>query len=300
MKADSKGFAQCVVCRESSTELASLASERALVRSNVRAFREEKFEVWRCRSCSSLHASDEVDLAHYYAKYPFHKLPTDLRMQPMYDNQVKRLMRAGFEPGHRILDYGCGGGAFVRHLKSRGFSNVFGYDQFSEEFGDERVLESTYDAVASQDVIEHIPNPNDFLARMDQIVAPGGIVAIGTPNAEAIDLSRAERYVHALHLPYHRHIFSKRALLTAGERRGWKLLRYYPRQYGNTLVPFLNAPFYLYYMRLLDNTLDALIEPPRALPLVLRLPMTLFWGLFGYFLSEETDVMAIFSRPRSK
>jgi hypothetical protein len=44
--------------------------------------------------------------------------------------------------------------------------------------------------------------------------------------------------------------------------------------------------------------LDALIEPPKVAPLILRFPLTLFWGLFGYFFSEETDVMAVFARPK--
>jgi 2-polyprenyl-3-methyl-5-hydroxy-6-metoxy-1,4-benzoquinol methylase len=84
--------------------------------------------------CLSLHASEEVDLAHYYARYPFFSLPEDGRMRAMYDNQVKRLTRAGIERDHRILDYGAGGGGFVRHLRARGFRQVFGYDRYSSMF----------------------------------------------------------------------------------------------------------------------------------------------------------------------
>jgi 2-polyprenyl-3-methyl-5-hydroxy-6-metoxy-1,4-benzoquinol methylase len=285
------GVVQCVVCGEKSL---ILASERGRVHSNVRAYRDEVFGIWRCRSCLCLHASDELELARYYSNYPFHRLPSDARTDLLYDNQLSRLRQAGLEREHRILDYGCGNGAFVRYLQSRGYLCVYGYDEFSEDYGDEKVLKRTYDMVLSQDVIEHVPDPNEFLSGMARLIAPGGIVAIGTPNAEAIDLSRSARYVHALHLPYHRHILSKRALIVAGERQGWTLVHYYPKQYANTRFPFLNAAFYLYYMRLLDGTLDSLIEPPRLMPLLLRLPLTLFWGLFGYFLSEETDVMAIF------
>lgn len=280
----------CVVCGSGAP------GEEAFIRSNVRAFAQEKFAVWRCDSCGSIHARDEVDLAHYYAKYPFFSLPVDWRLKLMYDHQLKRLERSGLRRDHRILDYGCGGGNFVRHLQRAGYENVTGFDEYSKNFSDRAALDIEYDCVLSQDVIEHVPSPGGLLDDFRRLVRPGGVIAVGTPNAAAIDLSRPERYVHALHLPYHRHILSKQALIGAGERRGLKLLRYYPTQYANTLFPFLNSSFYLYYMNLFDNSLDALIEPPRVLPLLLRLPLTLFWGLTGYFFAEETDVMAVFRR----
>ena len=55
--------------------------------------------------------------------------------------------------------------------------------------------------------------------------------------------------------------------------------------------------FYLYYTKITDGTLDALMEPVRAGALLLRGPLTLFWGLFGGFFSRHTDVMAMFRRP---
>jgi len=241
----------------------------------------------------SIHAQDDVDLAHYYARYPFFALPDDWRLRALYDNQLRRLRRAGIGPEHRILDYGCGDGGFVRHLRRRGFRQAFGYDRYAPMFNDASVLNEAYDCVISQDVLEHVVTPGEFLDELDQLVVPGGVIALGTPNAEAI---RLDRHLHALHAPYHRHILSKRALLLAGSKRGWRLERYYRTQYANTLLPFLNSRFYLYYMSVCDNAIDCLMESPRVLPLLTRLPWTLFWGLFGFFFAEETDVMLLFRR----
>lgn len=281
---------RCAVCGAQGVDL---ACERGRAFSNVRAFRHESFALWRCRYCQSIHATEAVDLAHYYARYPFFALPDDARLRLLYDNQLRRLCRAGIGPGHRILDYGCGGGAFVRHLRRRGFSQTFGYDQYSPAFGDPVALTERYDCVMAQDVLEHAEEPSALLEQLGRLVTPGGVIALGTPNAEAIQLGR---HRHALHVPYHRHIFSKRALLSAGRERGWRVERYYPTQYANTPFPFLNSRFYLHYLKSCDDALDCLMEAPRTVPLLARLPLTLFWGLFGYFFAEETDVMVIFRR----
>lgn len=284
---------ECIVCGRSSAES---SVEEASVRSNVRVFRTETFALWRCPGCSTLHARDEVDLAHYYAQYPFHDLPIDWRIRAMYGNFRKRLERAGLRREHRILDYGCGGGHLVKYLQQAGYPNVSGFDQYSKVYGDRAVLKHRYDCIVSQDVIEHVPSPRALLEEFEEISTDQGIIAIGTPNAAAIDLKRPEDFVHTLHAPYHRHILSKDALLSLGQSRRWQLARYYPTMYSNTRVPFLNEAFYLYYTRLTDNTLDALMEPVKAGALLLRAPLTLFWGFFGSFFSRNTDVMAIFRR----
>jgi 2-polyprenyl-3-methyl-5-hydroxy-6-metoxy-1,4-benzoquinol methylase len=282
-----------VICGHAAS---SSAVERADVHSNVRAFRQELFSLWRCPGCASIHARDEVDLAHYYQAYAFHDLTVDWKLRVLYDNQIRRLARAGLRPGQTVLDYGCGGGHFVAHLNARGFRAV-GFDEYTERFADPSVLEQRYDLVHAQDVLEHVTEPNALLDRFDDLVAPGGVIAIGTPNASGIDLTRASAFEQPLHQPYHRHIFSTPALLSAAAQRGWKLLEHYRTMYANTPFPFLNVSFFSYYAGLLDNTLDCLAEPTRAGPLLQRLPVSLYWGLFGYFLAPDTDLMATFRRP---
>lgn len=283
---------KCNVCGH---ETPAADAETGSVHSNVRAFRQETFNYYRCGHCRSLHARDEVDLAHYYARYPFHDLPVDWRLHAMYANFVARLKRSGLKPTHRILDFGCGGGHFVAYLKEQGYDAV-GFDEYSPKFGDKRVLNERYDCIVSQDVIEHVASPHALLDQFAQLTSDSAMIALGTPNASAIDLQRSQAFVHTLHAPYHRHILSDEALKKAGVDHGWKLEHFYPTMYSNTPVPFLNERFVLYYIKLTDDTLDGLMEPVRAGQLLLRLPETLFWGFFGGFFSRHTDVMAIFRR----
>jgi SAM-dependent methyltransferase len=282
---------RCVVC--SATVATPADCELASVRSNVRRFRAEAFDLWRCPACSSIHADGDVDLAHYYAGYPIFSDELDWKLDVVYASMLRRLAREGLTRDHRILDYGCGSGALVKYLRARGYDKTSGYDAFAEEYRDPSVLEATYDCVVSQDVIEHVDDPVALLRRFDGMVVPGGLVSIGTPDAAAIDLTRADDFVHTLHQPYHRHILSAVALQTAGESLGWKVLHFYPTMFNNTLVPTMNPRFVLHYVRANDDCFDLITEPMRA-PLRLFTPQTLFFALFGYFFDRHTDIQFLF------
>jgi 2-polyprenyl-3-methyl-5-hydroxy-6-metoxy-1,4-benzoquinol methylase len=269
--------------------------EEGIVRSNVRRFRNETFRLWRCPHCLGIHATDEVDLAHYYASYPFHSYPkVDWVARAMLANQLFRLRRAGLSKHHRILDYGCGGGAFVEFLRENGYEHAVGFDEYCERYRDRSVLDAEYDLVLSQDVIEHVPEPWDLLREFDRLIRPGGLVVIGTPNSEDVDLEDAEASVHALHQPYHRHIMSKRLVSTLAEPLGWELVRYYRTMFTNTLIPGANLRFIEHYLRINDDTADLGMEPIHFENPKFWCFKTFYLALFGYFNAPELAFMAIY------
>lgn len=274
--------------------------ERARVRSNVRKFRDENFEVWRCPECRSIHAAEEVDLGHYYAEYPFHKLAetdVDWMLGAMYGNLLKRLQRHGFAPDQSLIDYGCGSGHFLKLLASRGYRDVAGFDEYSDHYADRSVLDRKYDVAMSQDVLEHVESPREHMRDLGALAKPGGLVVIGTPNADSIDLADPEPRVHTLHQPYHRHIVSAEALRAMGQELGWELVHYYPTMYSNTRVPFVNTPFVTHYFRCFDNTVDLALEPIKFSSWKLWTPHTLWHAFAGSFFAPESDVMAVFRLP---
>lgn len=268
-------------------------TEIVTVRSNIRKFADERFVVWRCGSCGSLHARDQVDLPHYYAHYPFHKQKADWMLRIVYHTFSRRLRRAGLRPDHRILDYGCGSGLLVDYLKSKGYAHAAGYDSFSTRFADPTVLSQRYDCIIAQDLVEHVEDPRGTLRRFHELAKPGSIILIGTPNAAGIDLSRPERHLHTLHQPFHTHMFSINALLEACRDLGWSLDRLYMTNYTNTLIPFFNINFGLHYARCHDDTLDLFFEAPRVNRKLLSF-RSLYLALFGYFNAPTADITAIF------
>ena len=265
--------------------------ERAVVRPNVRQFAHLRFHVWRCPNCRSIHAEESVDLAAFYANYPFFRQQLDTLLRWGYRRLLRRLRRAGVGPTTRILDYGCGSGHLVKYLQENGLQ-AFGYDPYSVTHNDESLLNSRYDCVIAQDVIEHAENPLAMLKTLESFAKPGGLIAIGTPNADGIDLHRPAKYIHPLHQPYHRHIFSFHALKQRAGDLGWTLERFYPTPYTN--MPGLSLPFLHHYMRCFDTTIDVLFDKPLRSWRFWLSPETLFYLLLGYFLCDDADVVALF------
>lgn len=282
----------CCVCGKSG--LAGAGVETASVRSNVRPFHTRQFSVWRCPACRSIHAAGEVDLDEAYRSYPFFGQKLDFILRCGYRRLTRRLRRAGLRPGQRVLDFGCGSGLLVQYLREAGCDAV-GYDPYSPDHGDPVRLAETYDAVIAQDVIEHAESPLEVLARLDSLARPGALIAIGTPNAVGIDLARAEKFVHSLHQPYHRHILALPALLDAGRNLGWRVERTYLTPYMN--MPVLSLPMLHYYVRCFDGTINALFDRPMNSARLWLSPETVFYLVFGYWLCDEADIVALFRKP---
>jgi len=289
---DTDGSLRCVVCDAKPGP----DVERAQVRCNVRSFGDESFDVWRCAACASIHASEDVDLDHYYAGYPVFGAELDWKLKVVYGSLLTRLTDAGVRPDGSLLDYGCGKGLLVEYLRTSQFDQAVGYDPYAPGFDDRSLLEQRYDAIVSQDVIEHVDDPRQLMRQFDEMLVPGGIAAIGTPDAAALGLDAPEDYVHALHQPYHRHILSMDALKRCGEQLGWEVTAEYSTMYNNTLVPTMNPRFVLHYVRCHDDFFDLVTEPVR-LSWRLLTPATPFYALFGYFFDRGTDITVIFRKP---
>tara|TARA_Y100000114_G_C11735700_1_gene316020 strand:+ start:356 stop:928 length:573 start_codon:yes stop_codon:yes gene_type:complete len=74
-------------------------------------------------------------------------------------------LEAILEPSAKILDFGCGKGDMVQHLKSKGF-DCKGYDPAIEKF--QQFPDGDFDAVICLDVMEHI-REEDIDSVFDQI-----------------------------------------------------------------------------------------------------------------------------------
>ncbi len=267
---------------------------------NVRAFKSETFKVWRCPGCMTIHCLDVVELAHYYAKYPFAQATLTLPLRLCYQNLFQQLAKHGFSNAHSFLDYGCGNGLFVQYLQQRNFANCHGYDPYApkEGFGNLTILQrGLFDYISLQDVIEHVEDPNALLGELDTLLAPGGYILIGTPNAANIDLTQpsVSDYYNAVHLPYHLHIYTPESLESLGRHQGWEPVDFFDKPYYDTRWFSLNARAWNEYQRLFDGTLNVIFEPIKLWK-ALTSYKYLFYAMFGYWLSYRTGMSVMFHK----
>jgi len=103
----------------------------------------------------------------------------------------------------RILDVGCGYGAFLYFLKTEGYRNIEGVDISQEQIDTAKKLgldnvvcedalsflqarPETYDCIVAIDFLEHFSKEEvlDILHAIFQALKPGGRLIIQTPNAD--------------------------------------------------------------------------------------------------------------------
>lgn len=282
---------QCPICLHTGSPV-----ETRRVRCNVRRFRDRHFTVWRCGQCQSLHSEKVENIDKYYDDYPIRNQQLDYFVRAWYRVVLRRLVQSGLTRDSYILDYGCNQGLLILFLKQHGFSNCFGYDPYIEQYKSRNVLEAKYDFVISLDVIEHDNAPLDLLTELTKLLKPGGRLCLETPNADGIDLTDQEVFLHALHVPYHVHIFSQRALADVATRRGLKPVAAYNRWYMDSWIPGTSRRLFESLMEFGGNDLDLGYEPPR-IDVFIRHPVLFFYLFFGYFIPphKKDHLMMIFA-----
>lgn len=283
----------CNVCATPGTFAGS--REQGRVRSNVRAFRQESFTLWRCNSCESLHCKETVDLAHYYRSYFEHESKEELFRRCVFHNRLRQLQRANWTKRHSVLDYGCASGLFVRYLQRSGVPAT-GYDPYASEWSAPDRLKETYDVVTTYDVIEHDEDPRAWLVRVSQLVRSGGRLFVSTPDAAKFAIDAYQDWMPYAHVPYHRHILSARALTQLGESLGLRVRLVEHVDFLDTLLPAVNNRFVLNYVRACGGCIDVVTEPPR-IGAILKTPSLWFDAILGSFRPYGINMTVVFDKP---
>jgi 2-polyprenyl-3-methyl-5-hydroxy-6-metoxy-1,4-benzoquinol methylase len=190
-----------------------------------------------CGQCQTIYLggyseSFDEDLYAYYARY--HGLEKEDVYDPLTRKRYLALLDlfSAHGCGRAVLDVGCGKGDFVDAALNAGWDvegielsqpavNIaqgFCLPVSNLDFFSDKIKNASRDLVTMFEVIEHVPNPGEFFSRAEEIVKPGGLVYLTTPNFNSLDrrvLSAGSDAIHREHLTY----FTPKTLINAVRKR---------------------------------------------------------------------------------
>ncbi len=138
----------------------------------------------------------------------------------------------------KLLDLGCGNGDFLLEM------NYLGFDTYGIEIDDaaaeiartnglkvttgtlqaDTYIENFFDAIYTNNVIEHLSNPVEVVATCQKILKKGGLLVLKTCSISSLAHTYYKESYRGLEIPRHLNVFSPRALRKLGEKSGFQVL----------------------------------------------------------------------------
>lgn len=156
----------------------------------------------------------------------------------------------------RILDVGCGTGAFLETCKSAGWA-ITGMepDENARSVAQQKLSaaiqpdlikltkESPFDIITLWHVLEHITDLNETIEKLSHMLATKGSILIAVPNSASFDAQYFNEYWAAYDVPRHVHHFVPSSIETLFEKHGLKLVAKKPMKFDAFYIAMLSTRY---------------------------------------------------------
>jgi 2-polyprenyl-3-methyl-5-hydroxy-6-metoxy-1,4-benzoquinol methylase len=165
-------------------------------------------------------------LNHFYG---YHFYPTHFLghiVFPLFPwaerNSELKIRNVHYQSGAKLLDIGCGDGAYIQMLSRQGWQVVgLEPDEKAAKLAQQKGMEvhigtlesvqfedNSFDVITLNHVIEHLYDPVDSLKRVWHLLKPGGYVWLATPNTDSLGYQKYKKFWRGLEIPRHLVLFS--------------------------------------------------------------------------------------------
>lgn len=205
------------------------------------------WDVWHCDACDHGFLSPQPsweELGSYYnSGYPAYE--PEHGWDPKVVDEARKTgvcRHVHIRPGMRILDVGCGGGAFIRVARDLG-AKVVGIEPSDDgvracrgaeldvfhgtldDYVNLRAGDAQFDLITFSHVLEHVPDPVGTLRQAGRLLHDDGVLWVSIPNSQCMPARWLGWKWHSTDLPFHLMQFCRASIEVAVQRAGLHLLR---------------------------------------------------------------------------
>jgi SAM-dependent methyltransferase len=228
---------------------------------------EGRFTYVRCEECGLVYMNPQVAPESVGLLYPESYAPhadksrtsrsvlmtlrDGVRKIPLLGTELRRLTDARvmaplirrLSADARLLDVGCGSGAFldavradtgchvrgvdVSHLAVETARRLYGVDVFEGPVTEAPFSDGTFDAITAWWYLEHVAKPNEAVAAMSRLLKDGGPCVIGVPNYDSVFARRFRDKWYHLDCPRHMCIWTPKTIRRLLNQHGLAVTRIY-------------------------------------------------------------------------
>ena len=204
----------------------------------IREFYPDDYSAYKKLDKPKQHRYSDLSVLHYKYGYTHLHVPWLFRLFASMISAFRQRDVIPFVPNGKALDIGCGNGKFMRTMNSIGWQfegvefnpiaveicHKAGLKVFHGDLKSAAFKNNSFDLISARHIIEHIPDPENFMGEIARILKNGGRIVIRTPNSQALGRRWFGAKWFANEVPRHLILYNLHNLNMLAERHGLRLI----------------------------------------------------------------------------